>query len=524
VRFFKPNVEKLSTKRDVTGLIEALGDSDRSIRSEAGAALAKLGAPASEALAAALRHRSALVRGAAAHALGHMRDAQNAPLLIAALEDVPEVRASARESLAVLGAAAVEPLLAALRQAKPRVREAAAELLGEIADPRAFKPLLEATNDADPAVAGHAAFAVERFRRVQDALVEDLLNPTLDVRRSVTPALEALGWEPGRDEYGAAYWAAKCRWDQCLAVGLPAVKPLIQAILGVARPGEQRDEERRAAAMALAALGQPAVRAVLAAAQSAHYPDDTDALLQTLAYVTDPAALDDLVLLVAGNAYGQRFAARALVQIGDERAVEPLANAVADAGRPEEVRIDAAKALGRIRDPRGIEALLAVLTYGVHRPALESAVVAALAAFGDRRACGPVIEALFRQPRNEYGWAPLAEALRPLFGGYTDAIVDLAGYTVQAGGSQLRFIVERNARALAALCGGTTPVTTNLLHQVHDALGLKSNFLGASRELERDFRPLKRRAADELERRGNPPFDAAVYLDAAAWNPAAPAR
>ncbi len=568
MRFFKPNIDKLSMKRDITGLIEALGDADRPIREEAGVALVRLGGPAVEALVAALGHKSAVVResaatalgegnvragpalaaalkddrspavrGAAARAIGHLRDANCADALVTALADVPDINAIAREALVSLGTPAVEPLIAALRHETSRVRESAAEVLGEIAHPRAFKPLVEAMRDSDPVVVMHATLAVERFQRAQDGLVADLLNPTLDVRRSVVRSLDELGWEPGQDERAAAYWAAKCRWDECLRIGLPALNPLIRAILGIARPGERRDEERRGAAMTLGALGQPVVQPVLKAAGLAHAADDADALLQTLEFITDPAAAEELIAVLADNLPGQHFAARALGGLEDPRAVAALGDAVTDAGRIDEVRIEAARALAKIRDAGAVEPLLAVLRYGVHRPALESAVVEALGAIGDRRACAQVIETIFRHPRSEYGWRPWAAALRPLFDEYAGTIVDLAGYVVSTGDRKevlayrdedwnapaLTFLVQPNRTALAALCSTNTPTTTNLLHQIQDSLAMKSNYPGAALEFRRDFGALKALAAEELTRRGNPPYDPAAYRDAAAWKRPKPA-
>jgi HEAT repeat protein len=569
VRFFRPNVDKLSLKQDVAGLIEALGDGDREIRVAAGEALVKIGAPAREALVGALRSKSstvrqsaaaalgdgrvrataalaaalkedqnAAVRAAAARAIGQIRDTEGSEALIAALADAPEVNEAARESLLHIGAPSVLLLTEALRHEKPRVRESAAALLEEIADPRAFKALLEAMQDSDPAVVRSATLAVERFRRVQDGLEADLLNPTLDVRRSVAKALDELGWEPEQDEYGAAYWAAQCRWDECLRIGPPAVKPLIRAILGIARPGENREEERRAAAQTLGALGKPAIHSLLKAAEIAHYPDDTDALLITLSFVRDPDAVEDLIEVVTGNRYGQQFAARALAKIGDARAVKPLADAVVDSGRLEDQRIEAAMALGEFRDPRAVEPLLAVLKHGAHRPDLEAAAVAALAAIADRRACATVIEAMFRHPRNDYAWQPWSEALRSLFTDFTDLLVDLAGFVVVDSGehtevlgyrdevfwtgSTIKFIVERNRAAIDSLCSSQTPTTTNLLHEIKNTLALKSNYPGAAAEFNRDFSALKELAANELTRRGDPPYDPSVYLEAAAWKRSTP--
>ncbi len=565
MRFFKPNIDRLSMKRDVPGLVEALGDSDRTIRSDAGQALAKLGAPGVEALLAALRHKSAVVResaalalgsgnaraaealtealrhdrspvvrAAAATAIGQARDASCAEALVAALADAPEVNASAREALLDVGGGAVEALVAGLKSPERKIRESAAWLLGEIADPRAFRPLVAALQDADPVVVQHASHAVERLSRAQNALIADLQNPTLAVRRSCAKALDDLGWEADSGPAGAAYWAAKCRWDECLRIGAPAVGALIRAILGTAKPGEDRAEEQAAAAETLGAIGAPAVRPVIAASEVAHSPDDANALLSSLAYVRDPDAVEPLIEMLSANKYGQHYAALALARIGDPRAVAPLGVAVADAKWHNDVRRACAGALGALGDRGGVEPLIAVLTRRSERVDLEVAAIEALGMIGDRRACEAVVDAMFRFPLNDYAWYTVAPAVRALFEDLTEPILEISGYTVTdtfgrktteemrdqafwTGSGKLQFQLERNLVALRRLCSHATPVTTNLLYQVRDGLAKKTSYPGAAAEFQRDFGKLREDAASELARRGKPPFDPAAYLTTEGW-------
>ncbi|MCK4736590.1 MAG: HEAT repeat domain-containing protein [Methanophagales archaeon] len=108
---FKPDVEKLEKKKDVQGLIKALQyKKDRD------------------------------VRGAAAKALGNIRDKR-----------------------------AVEPLVQALKDEYLRVRRGVAETLGKIGDKRAVEPLIHAFGDethyVSHLVKDTAHMALEQIKR-----------------------------------------------------------------------------------------------------------------------------------------------------------------------------------------------------------------------------------------------------------------------------------------------------------------------------------------------------------------------
>ena len=155
--FGPPNVEKMKARRDVNGLIKALGyqkgDSfdARSIRRDAARALGELEDPrAVEPLIAALGDERSDVRQAAAEALGKIKDPR-----------------------------AVEPLIAALGDERSDMRQAAAKALGAIGDARTMEPLIAALKDAE-------------WR----------------VREAAAQALDHLGWEPAQDEIAGWYWIA----------------------------------------------------------------------------------------------------------------------------------------------------------------------------------------------------------------------------------------------------------------------------------------------------------------------------
>jgi hypothetical protein len=132
--FGPPNVDKMKARKDVKGLIKALGyREDAGVRRAAAQVLGELGdVRAVEPLIAVLEDKDAWTRGHAVEALVKMGDPAVGPL-IAALEDGSWLASSAAvEALGNIRLPAVEPLIAALKDEKRQVRSAAARALGRI--------------------------------------------------------------------------------------------------------------------------------------------------------------------------------------------------------------------------------------------------------------------------------------------------------------------------------------------------------------------------------------------------------
>jgi hypothetical protein len=90
-------------------------------------------------------------------------------------------------ALVKIGAPAVGPLLVALRDSTEEIRKISFDALKKIEDTRAVEPLL----------------AMLKFDDKQ-------------VREAAAIALARLGWQPGKDETGARYWATIGVWDKCI--------------------------------------------------------------------------------------------------------------------------------------------------------------------------------------------------------------------------------------------------------------------------------------------------------------------
>jgi HEAT repeat protein len=301
---------KAGDARAVEPLIAALKDSNEVVRKNARAALIKAGPPAVEPLVAALEDKYPLLRQNAALALCQLPDPRAVEPLIVALKDSQEVvRQNAAEALVKIGAAAVEPLIAALRDEVRDTRKAAAEALAKIGDTRAVEPLFVALEDKD-----------------------------CDIRKSAAEGLEKLGWQPGKDETGATYWVAKGNWDECAAIGAPAVETLVAVLQNASLT------VRKNAAEALGKIGDArAVEPLIAALEDTNV-SIRDCAAEALGKIvhaqgteTLTAALQNASPKVRKNAAGalaksgegvREAVARTLAQIGDTRAVKALTAAV----------------------------------------------------------------------------------------------------------------------------------------------------------------------------------------------------
>lgn len=183
--FGPPDVEKMKARRDVQGLIKALG-----------------------------------------YQKGESWDAKN-------------IRQGAARTLGELGdLRAVGPLSAALGDSDFLVRMFAAESLGKIGDTRAAQALTDSLQDSDSTVRAVVAKALGGLgdSGAIAALAAMLVSESDKVVcLDAAEALDKLGWNPDACDTNAAwYFIAKEEWEKCVEIGLPAVEPLI-AILEDAR-------------------------------------------------------------------------------------------------------------------------------------------------------------------------------------------------------------------------------------------------------------------------------------------------
>jgi HEAT repeat protein len=388
--FDLPDVERMKAERDVDGVIEALIPMRWSWE----------------------------VRLQAIQALGEIGDARAVkPLLIVLLEKSVIESREAAEALRKIGTPAVESLIAALKGENADTRGKAATELGKIGDARAIEPLIAAMKDKNANVREAAVVALGKIgdARAVKPLISALGDEWFDIAKAAAEALETLGWRPGKDEAGAAYWIAKWNWEECVRVGRAAIGPLVAALadknlhvrgeaakalgelrdpralepliaalkdneswrlpeaaealgkIGSARAVEPlilalqhgNDAVRGAAVEALAKIGKPAVEALLDIFDSGHYNVRT-AAHAALGKIGAPA-VKSLTALLKDKDEVKAVRGEAIEMLGEIGApgVESLIGALKD--RDEYVRGRAARALGKTMDVRGVKPLVAAL-------------------------------------------------------------------------------------------------------------------------------------------------------------------
>lgn len=257
-----------------------------------------------------------------------------------------------------------------LRSSDAAVRRSAAEALGGTKDNRAAEALVEALlsdcrsqRDITIALAKMGTIAVE-------ALLIALADRREDVRFKAARALGEIGWQPSDPAQRSALAVAARNWNDAAREGPHAVEFLMNAFretahvkLGLGLMGMQDSAARHEAARrALVQIGSGAVDPLIAALQDRSY-DVRKAAAKALGEIRDPRAVQPLMVAIksgdntSGDNAEQSAAMNALVEIGSA-AVEPLLAALK--GRFHMAR-RAAVTLGRIKDPRAVEPLIAIL-------------------------------------------------------------------------------------------------------------------------------------------------------------------
>lgn len=297
--FGPPNVERLATRRNVSGLIKALNyQNDAKVRQEAAIALGKIGEQSVVlALIEALNDRVSMVRAAAVAALGTIADPRAVDPLVALLQDTENaVRGKAVVALRdIRDRRAVGPLIEVLKQdSEPQVQSKAAAALGNIGDPHAVASLISALSHRGADVRVAAAMALGKIGdpSAVEPLLKTLQDSSFTVRDKASKALLLF-----HDD------AITASCSTALEVG---------------------DQRMRAAAVEmLGRVGGSAAVELLIPRLNDTDPGVRSKAIETLASLGDTRAVEPLVALLQDTSMRLK-AIEALVSLGDARAVEPL--------------------------------------------------------------------------------------------------------------------------------------------------------------------------------------------------------
>lgn len=333
-------------------LVDLLGDRYDYVRDGAADALVELGDPAVAPLVQALGSARASVRELAAVSLGRVGTVRAVRPLISLLSDTsPRIRTAAAEALGhIRSTVAVEPLIEAVQDSAPGVRVGAAAALGAIGDARAVAPLIRTLRDANvrvrtAAVAALGLLGAQTSGEAASRAAEALLM-AMRVESGVcspSEAAEALG-----------------------RMGPVAVRPLLLLL---------RDTDARVRAAAIQGLGatgaveaaealvglladpNPKICAAVALALLA-FRDTEGAPEAVGALIEGLGNEDERVRARSAAAMGQMVSGGSRGELGPEVAVA-LGAALTDTAPG--VRVAAATALGDLRDPGSVDALIAAV-------------------------------------------------------------------------------------------------------------------------------------------------------------------
>jgi len=330
-----------------------LDDEEWQIRKKAAWALGRIGDGRERRVVSqlinALRDTNEEVAEEATIALGRLGKISLRPLLSCLEDDRERVYRSAVRALSLIGEPIVERLIEVLdnEQQNPRIRRGVAEALGEIGDVRAIPHLIDIfhTRDADLKQAAEIALG-----KMGKPAVEPLIAalPTQDVETALG-AVEALR-----------------------RIGEAAIPYLIDALDG------EGPEVRGAAMKALTRIGEPAIPALTKALFDSRWQVRRRAA-RILHSSSSDLVIEPAIRALSDEDEGVRaIAARILAEMGDERAVEPLAQ-VARTDPSESVRREAIRALGM----SGNELAVAPLLEALNDPRLRRNSAGALIELGE---------------------------------------------------------------------------------------------------------------------------------------------
>jgi HEAT repeat protein len=175
-----------------------------------------------------------------------------------------------------------------------------------------------------------AHLAEARDLRAVESLCEALRDINEKVRRAAASLLDNLNWQPGSDERWAMYLIAKEDWEQCVALGLPAVGPLINVLKSEEGRGRWTNDPIELAQAILVKIGVPAVEPLIEALKNSSGWQKVY-IADTLGEIADAGAIDTLVsVLHDEDPYARAAAVKALGLIGDLKAIDPLITALKD--------------------------------------------------------------------------------------------------------------------------------------------------------------------------------------------------
>lgn len=346
----------------VAPLIKAAASGNQDTSKNAIEALTKIGDPAVEPLIASLSSNDHQEQMVAIIALGNIGDPRAIEPLIKTLNESSVDDTSVFHSLSQMGPDAATALVEVLKNEKAYLRRDAAIYIGKIGAKSSVVPLIQTLkSDNDSLVRGEAATALGLIGdpRSFDSLVSALDDQGTTVAGKAAEALGDLN-DSRASEILLEKFKSKPSEELAYALGKlkvrPAVDPLLAFIYGVDGSGQRY--VHKSAIAALGAIGDPKAISPLLAILNSNVSidvDSWDSVTAALAKIGEPA-VDPLIAILLDSSrqsYDRELVAKALGQIKDPRAINPLQKVISSSQDrySTQLRSAASAALNEIQGP-----------------------------------------------------------------------------------------------------------------------------------------------------------------------------
>ncbi|MGD0058789.1 MAG: HEAT repeat domain-containing protein [Verrucomicrobiia bacterium] len=430
-----------SDKSAEPALIEDIRDPDASVRAEVVGSLGSCGTSASvPSLVESLRDDRALVRIAAASSLAHFADPSSIPPLVAALNDSDwHVRAAAIMSLSSLAgndkervAKIIDPIAARLQDDQyALVRDRAADALARPNDEKAVAALVQAVVSENREARFHAHEAIISCQAVSalPQLAKYVHHANRDVREKIVRIFGEIG---GGDQVPYVTDALNDPDPVVRLAAVQALRKLQGAGMLESLETKCTDADPNVRAESARALGTIGDRKAVPRLVELLHDDNgfvRSAAAESLGQLGDRTATADLIQVLTGE---KRHTAQGSEQeglvISAQSGVLP---GIAKLKLVEE-KINATKALGDIRDPVAVDALIEN-GLKAEDPGLRAESAVSLGKIGEERAV-----------------KPLEATVRPY---YDTAPEDSQGVTISSGqvDETIRLRKEKESRVRASV-------------------------------------------------------------------------
>jgi HEAT repeat protein len=377
-------LSRIYNSQPLEALRAALHEEDWHFRWMAAQELAKRGDnQAIDVLLIALQHEDTGVRLTAIWALGKLHDPRATYGLIKAIQDQKEDHSVRQKAIGALGQQPVPEVVNILREAlwDPEVSSAAAHALAEIHTPQAVEVLVVALQDQDADLRENATFALAEIgdpRAIEHLLakLQEINEEDWEGRSFTIKTLAKLGNDPRIVKALLAELYGDERMEAAQALGQIGDTRVGEALLNALRidmeienePRELLEPWRFTVVEALLNIGnlEEAGEALLLVMKDYDFVDDTFHIKRIVENMDDPCLIGVLVTLLKKWAFSYyndeivEIIERVLSRIGTP-AVASLATVLRDKQEVLSVRGSAARVLGRIKDPKAVQALIEVL-------------------------------------------------------------------------------------------------------------------------------------------------------------------